>query len=132
MARIPWRWEDLSDGSVAYMPINPNEGASPNYDKNLTTATTTAPGAIGAVLVFEGTDTPSEFNFSGVLLTKDHYDFIFRVWEKRHLLRLTDDLGRVFTVYMKTFHPERKLSRTYPWKHTYQATAIIVDGGDSH
>ena len=133
MARIAWRWEDLSDGSVVYMPINPNEGASPNYEKNLTTTTTTAPGNTGAVLIFEGADTPSEFSFSGVLLTQAHYEFIYNLWTKRHLLRLTDDLGRTFVVYLKTFAPARKLSYTYPWKHTYQASAVIVEhGGDSH
>lgn len=126
MARIPWHWEDLSEGTEYFMPINPNAGASPTFEKNLTSTTTTAPGVSGQVLVFEGADTPSEFSFSGVLLTQEHYDFIYTLWAKRHLLRLTDDLGRVFVVYLKSFSPKRELSRTYPWKHQYDASAVVV------
>lgn len=126
MSRIAWQWQDTTDGTVEYMPINPNEGASPTFQKQLTKATTTAPGGLGQVLIFEGADQPSQFDFSGVLLTPAHYDFILRAWKKRHLVRLTDDLGRSFVIYLESFQPQRQLSRTYPWKHTYQATAVIV------
>jgi hypothetical protein len=127
MARIPWRFEDLVEGTVALMPINPNEGASPNYQKSLTKATTTAPGAEARPIIFEGSDQIIQFDFSGALLTQAHYDFVYDAWAKRHPVRLTDDLGRQFTIYFETFSPKRDLSRTYPWKHTYQATTVIVD-----
>lgn len=127
MARIPWRFEDLVEGTVALMPINPNEGASPSYQKSLTKSTTTAPGAAARPLVFEGTDQVSQFDFSGVLLTQAHYQFLKDAWDKRHPVRLTDDLGRQFIIYFESFVPKRDLSRTYPWKHTYQATTVIVD-----
>lgn len=129
MARIAWRWEDLTEGTVLYMPINPNEGASPSYRKNLTKATTTAPGATGQKLIYEGADEVSDFAFSGAILTQEHYEFILNLWQKRHLLRLTDDLGRVFTVYIESFNPKRMLSKTYPWRHTYDATAVLVQEG---
>jgi hypothetical protein len=41
-------------------------------------------------------------------------------------VRLTDDLGRSFVIYLESFQPQRALSHTHPWKHTYQATAVIV------
>lgn len=126
MARIAWRFEDPVEGTVEFMPINPNEGASPSYQKTLTKSTTTAPGGEARPLVFEGADAVSQFDFSGVLLTQAHYDFILNAWRKRHPVRLTDDLGRTFTIYIESFTPKRDLSRTYPWKHTYQATAVIL------
>lgn len=127
MARIGWRFEDAVEGTVEIMPINPNAGASPKYQKQLTKATTTASGGQSQVVIFEGADQPTQFDFSGVLLTEAHYDFIYRAWSKRHPVRLTDDLGRTFTIYIESFAPARQLSHTYPWKHTYQATAVVLD-----
>lgn len=127
MARIGWRWEDAVEGTVAIMPINPNAGASPRFAKTLTKQTTTAPGQLGQPLIFEGSDEVSQFDFSGVLLTQEHYDFLYNVWRKRHPVKLTDDLGRSFIIYLESFAPERARNNTYPWKHTYQATSVIVE-----
>lgn len=127
MARIGWRLEDAVEGTVEIFPINPNEGAAPKYAKQLTKTTTTAGGVQGQVIIFEGADQPIEFSFSGVLLTQQHYEFYYRAWSKRHPVRLTDDLGRTFTIYIESFTPTRVRSRTYPWRHTYQATAVIID-----
>jgi hypothetical protein len=126
MARIAWRWEDLTEGTVLYMPLNPNSGASPAYQKNLTKQTTTAPGTQGSTIISEGADAPPTFSFSGVILTQEHYEFILTLWQKRHLLRLTDDLGRSFTLYFESFSPQRELSAHYPWRHTYEASAVVV------
>jgi hypothetical protein len=108
------------------MSINPNEGASPNYAKNLTKETSTAPGALGQSLIYEGADQASDFAFSGVLLTQEHYEFIQNLWMKRHLVQLTDDLGRRFVLYLETFSPKRVRSARYPWRHTFDATAVVV------
>lgn len=122
MARIPWVFEDLVDNTVEFMALNPNEGASPTFLKTLNKVQTTT----GRTLIQEGQDQPQAFRFSGAILTEAHYMFLLRAWEKRHLVRLTDDLGRTFTIYMETFEPSRIRSATYPWRHTYQASAMIV------
>lgn len=126
MARIAWRWEDRTEGTVEFMSINPNEGASPSYQKTLAKETTTAPGALAQTLIYEGADAAVEFSFSGIILTQEQYEFIFNAWSKRHLLQLTDDLGRVFTLYLERFAPQRVRSKTYPWRHTYEASAVVV------
>lgn len=126
MARIAWRWEDRTEGTVQFMEVNPNEGASPSYQKQLTKETTTAPGGLAQTLVYEGADQAVEFSFSGIILTQDQYEFIFNLWAKRHLLQLTDDLGRVFTLYLERFAPQRVRSKTYPWRHTYEASGVVV------
>jgi hypothetical protein len=129
MARIAWRWEDPTEGTVEFMSLNPNEGASPTFAKTLTKATTTAPGGQRQVLIYEGADPPVEFPFSGVILTQEQFEFLQIAWSKRHLLQLTDDLGRIFTLYLETFTPQRIRSANYPWRHTYQASAVIVSMG---
>lgn len=131
MARIAWRWEDPTEGTVEFMSINPNEGASPSFKKTLTKETTTAPGGQGSLLIYEGADEPSEFAFSGVLLFQEQYEFLQIAWSKRHLVLLTDDLGRIFTLYLESFTPRRVRSKTYPWRHTFDATAVIVRMGAS-
>jgi hypothetical protein len=123
MSRIAWILEDPTEGTVEFMSINPNAGASPAYQKNLTKKTTTA----GRTLVQEGQDNTKQFDFSGVILTEDQYNFLYNAWNKRHPVKLTDDLNRTFTIYMESFQPTRQLSRTYPWKHEYQATSVILD-----
>lgn len=127
--RIAWRWEDPTEGTVEFMSINPNEGASPSYAKNLTKETTTAPGGERNTLIYEGADQASEFQFTGVILTEEQYEFLRLAWEKRHLVLLTDDLGRIFTLYLESFTPKRVRSNTYPWRHTYDASAVIVKVG---
>jgi hypothetical protein len=126
MARTGWRWEDQTDGTVQVMPINPNDGAAPTYAKSLTKERSVAPGALGQVLIYEGADQPREFSFSGVILEKVHYDFILNIWNKRHLVKLTDDLGNEYIVYLETFTPKRVRSASRPWRHTYDASAVIV------
>jgi hypothetical protein len=129
MARTAWRWEDPTEGTVEFMSINPNEGASPTYSKTLTKETTTATGADRNVLIYEGADPVSDFSFSGVLLFQEQYEFLQNAWAKRHLVLLTDDLGRIFTIYLESFTPHRVRSKTYPWRHTYEASAVIVRTG---
>jgi hypothetical protein len=129
MARIAWRWEDPTEGTVQFMSLNPNEGASPTFSKNLTKERTTAPGAQAGLLIYEGADKPAEFPFSGSILNQEQFEFLQTAWEKRHLLLLTDDLGRIFTLYLESFNPKRVRSKSYPWRHTYDATAIVVKIG---
>jgi hypothetical protein len=129
MARIAWRWEDPTEGTVEFMSLNPNEGASPTYTKTITKETTTAPGGQRAVLIYEGADPPVDFSFSGAILTREQYEFLEIAWSKRHLLLLTDDLGRVFTLYLVSFNPKREWSAHYPWRHSYDASAVIVSMG---
>lgn len=126
MARIAWRWEDQVEGTVEFMSLNPNEGASPAFQKNLTKEVTTAPGGLGQTLIFEGAQQVTEFAFSGVILTQDQYEFLLRLWEKRHPVKLTDDLGRDFVVYLESFTPQRVRSKTNPWRHTYEASAVVI------
>lgn len=130
MARIGWILEDVVDNVTQVMSINPNDGASPAYRKNLTKASSSAPGDAAQALVFEGTDEIPQFDFSGTILTKAQYDLLFFAWKKRHPIKLTDDLGRSFVIYLESFEPARKapMSPMYPWRHTYSATSIILSG----
>jgi hypothetical protein len=124
MTRIAWRWEDPTAGTVEYMEVNPNSGASPAYKKTLTKVTTSAPD--GQVLLYEGQDEPRTFDCSGVILFESQWDFLYNAWNKRHPVLLTDDLGRTWTIYIESFNPKREPRRSHPWRHTYDFSAVII------
>lgn len=123
-ARIPWVFTDPVENTTEEMQVNPNSGAAPEFSKNIVKKATVGPG--GAVVIFEGNDNPQQMEFSGVILTEAHYNFLLTAYQKRHVVALTDDLGRTFQIYFESFKPTRKLSRTYPWRHDYSATVVIV------
>lgn len=105
--------------------INPSEGGSPQFTKNIAQQSTAAPD--GKTLLFEGRDSPQTIEFSGTLLTEDQYNAFVTWYQKRRQIRITDDLGREFWVYITSFAPRRERAIHYPWKHSYTVSATILD-----
>ncbi len=123
MAVVRWTLWDPVLGTTLQFPINPAESYLPQREKEMTTEQTTA----GLLVAFEGQETPSEFKFSGTFLDQASYDFMVTWFDKRYQLRLTDDLGNQFWVYLKSFLPQRKRSSNYSWAFTYEGIAVIMD-----
>lgn len=126
MARVAWTLYDYDTAESYDLAINPASGGSPSYAKSFTVTNTTAPG--GKALIFEGQDEVPQISVSGVLLTEDLYNKFVTWWNKRNLLRITDDLGRNFDIYITSFRPERVRSVTHPWRHNYTLDYIVVEG----
>jgi hypothetical protein len=124
--RTPWTLYDYVTAETYDLEINPNEGGSPSYEKTWNVASTSAPD--GKVVIFEGRDAPKRVSVSGVLLTEDLYNAFVSWYDKRNLLRLTDDLGREFDIYIERFSPTRVRSVSHPWRHNYELSYIIVEG----
>ncbi len=119
------KWE-LFDGSNTYtFLINPNEGGSPARKKSITYKNTAAPD--GKTLVFEGRDEPGTMSFSGILLEQSQYEAFEEWFDKRMQVRITDDLGRQYWIYIESFEPKRVRARSYPWKHSFSISATILD-----
>lgn len=123
MAR--WLFYDPTIPATYAFEVNPNEGGSPTFDKNIAEENTVAPG--GKTLLFEGSDPPQRLDFSGVILTQEQYDAFVEWWQKRRQIRITDDLGREYWVYFKTFTPKRERAIHSPWKHSYSVSTTILD-----
>lgn len=122
---VRWTFEDPNTLESWTVPINPNEGGSPGLQRNIQYQSTCAPD--GKVVTFEGRDLPQTLEFSGVILTQEHLDLFVTWFEKRYQLSLTDDLGRQYMIVFDTFTPKRERAHSYPWKHSYTASATIVD-----
>lgn len=121
---VRWTFFDPSVPETYTFAVNPNSGGSPDYAKTLTTQPTTAPG--GKTLLFEGEDRPSRFEFAGVLRTEAQFDAFVTWWNKRLPIRITDDLGRQFWIYIDTFTPRRVRARRAIWKHSYSVEATVT------
>lgn len=125
MSVLRWVFEDLTDLSTWVIQVNPREGGAPEYRKNVAYQTTS--GEDGKVLAFEGRDQAQTSEFSGVILTEEMYTTFVTWFEKRHQIRVTDDLGRSFMIYITGFSPKRKWSTTHPWRHDYTCTYTILN-----
>lgn len=125
MSVTKWTFTDPVTSAGYTFIINPSEGGSPSYEKNIQYQNTAAPD--GKVLSFEGRDNPKRLEFSGVLFTEAEYDAFVEWWDKRYQVVITDDLGRTFTILIESFVPKRERAVHSPWKHSYDVIATIVD-----
>ncbi len=123
----PCRWLlfDTSTEEFYAFEVNPNAGGSPALKKNILTEDTTAPD--GKILVYEGSDDPRTFEFSGVLLSQDQYDTMTEWYEKKHQVVLRDDLGRYTYVYLADFQPRRAGLSHHTYRHTYTCRVVELD-----
>ena len=126
MARIPWRFYDPVDLVEYAFEINPIGGGVPDRRKNVSARKTTAPGAEGKTLLFEGADEVPNVSISNVVLSETQYT-AFETWfDKRHQIRLTDDLNRSWWIYITGLKLERERSVQYPWRHKYTIDYVVL------
>lgn len=121
-----WRWvlTDATNSSSYQLHVNPNAGGTPSLTKSITYEASAAPD--GATLAFEGRDSPRKIEVSGVILEQAHLEALELWAAKRHPVTLTDDLARVFDVYIESFEPTRVRKGNNPWYHTYSLKMLVV------
>lgn len=119
-----WNLFDPNTNETYVFEVNPNEGGTPGITKKIEYQAPTSPA--GPLVMFEGRDDPRKLEFSGVILSQTQLADMLTWFNKRYKLRLTDDLGRQFWVYLTTFEPTRERRVSHPWKHNYKATAAVV------
>lgn len=125
MPVVRWVFTDTFMSDSYTFAVNPREGGTPVYEKNISSQNTSAPG--GKTLLFEGRDVPQQNTFSGVILEQVDLDKFIEFFNRRHQFQLTDDLGRVYEIYITKFEPTRERAVHYPWKHSYTVTYTILN-----
>lgn len=124
MARVAWTLYDSVEDETYSFDVNPSEGGTPDYAKNLTKTATIAPD--GNIVLFEGARPAQTLEVSGIILEEDQFD-TFVDWEsRRRVLLLTDDLGRSFNVLIERFSATRQRRRNREWYHSYNMTFAVV------
>jgi len=122
---VKWILTDTTTLDTWTFEINPNEGAAPEYRKNTSFTGTTAPD--GRTLVSEGQDNVPDFPFSGTLLTQTQHDARVEWFDRRTIIKITDDFSRDWYVWIEGLRLERLRKHNYPWAHKYSVSAKIVE-----
>lgn len=120
MANHRWILQGYSLGVIRF-PINPREGALPNFEKKVTVHTS----SLGAPIFFEGRQEPQRMPFTGSILTQEHYQFFKSWFDHDYAVTITDDLGQTVNAYLVKFTPKRKNRHSHPWAADYDCEAIV-------
>jgi hypothetical protein len=116
---VRWTFTEVWSAQSWTFSINPNEGGSPAFEKQMNITSNVGPYRGG--IIQEGRMDPPTISFSGVILTQNHYEMLEAWFMKRVLLDMTDDVGRTFRGVFSQFTPERQRRPYRPWYHTYSA-----------
>lgn len=122
---VRWTLHDPVADEDFTFPFNPNEGGTPAVAKKISYQASASPD--GTVVIFEGRRDPQRLEFNGVILEQAHLDALTTWFNKRNKVTLTDDLGRVYTVYLTEFNASRVRRGSRPYYHTYSAVAVVVE-----
>lgn len=125
MPVVKWIFDDPVTAEQYIFSVNPNAGGDPQYKKNVVQQSTVAPG--GLTLLSEGADTPLTLSWSGTIIDQAQHQVFITWFNKRYQIQLTDDLGRVFQVYITTYSPQRQRAANLAYKNTYTMEAMVVD-----
>jgi hypothetical protein len=120
---IAWTFTDGIAPETYQVPINPNQGGSPQLQKTLTTTTSSN----GTEIVFEGRDRPRTFSIRGVILEESHLTAFENWYNKNYQVQVTDDLSRTYWIYITRFTAERAPSRNHNFRHKFTMEYTEVD-----
>ena len=125
-SRIAWVLTDPATSDTWTMPINPDTMTSPFGPKSFKTAAGTKTG-IGRVRTFQTAPTIPEWQWEGVIRTKQHYDDLVDWASRPGEVHVTDHLGRTFAVVIQAFQPiDRRSMATVPWRLRYTMKVLIL------
>jgi hypothetical protein len=120
---MPWQIYD-SVTTISYsFDIDPDSFTIKSQQKAINTTATSA----GQRQLSEGRSVPPVLSWSGTIMTESDLNKWREIASIRHQVRLTDDLGKIYWIYITSFRPNRQLKRYVPWFHTYSVEATILD-----
>ena len=120
--RVPWIFIDLSSGDEYEFAVNPLDCSFSGNEETLTENYSSA----GSPILFGGRQTPKTLSFSGTILYEEHFRAMEEWFEKNTQITLIDDLGNNYSIYLQNFSPTRAYVSQYPWRHEYNANAVIL------
>lgn len=126
MATVRWVLRDTVTDATWTMPINPDAMTSP-FDRRVFKF---ARGwrKDNRVRTFMTPSTPAEWEWSGVIRSKDHYDRLVEWAEKSVAVDVTDHLGRTFRVFITDFEPtDRRPTPRTPWRLRYAMKSRVME-----
>jgi hypothetical protein len=126
MSVVRWRIFDPDTDTTWVFPMNPKSGALPARQRNIAQQAVSAVDS-KQVLLFEGSENARTISWDGMILTEQFYLDILKWFDTHHQVRLTDDLGQTWWVYLTKFNPKRVNKHSHPWAMTYDVECLIID-----
>jgi hypothetical protein len=137
MSRTAWVFDDPVSGDSWPLPTNPNQdngsfaiNKTLNYtasDVSFYRDAVTGKLQYGLNLIHEGPDAQMTFSFSGRLYNTTDA-FIMTIWAFKHYpILLTDDLGRVFKIFILEYQPSRVPRRRNTKMVDYTLSGIVLE-----
>lgn len=121
---VRWTFQDLSTNEVHTVELNPNQMTGLTFSRQFQSWGRLADGrAVGTMTNRE----PAQFQFGGVVRQKEHHDSLID-WQKRPgRVRVTDHLGRVFDVMIRSLDlTDRTLTANNRWRFRYQFNCLLL------
>lgn len=119
-----WVYRDLVSGETYTVPINPNAMTTPYPQRKFIYKSTTA-GPAGTTVTNEAHADPQQWQYSGDILDKAHFDALVYWSRKQNRVQITDHYGRAFIITIDQFNPVPKRAVNVPWRHTYTVSASV-------
>ena len=121
-----WTFTETATGDTWTMPTNPNTMSGLPMTKQLATVNWTRQGD-RRLRTFQSRTTAEPFEWSGVILTAQHYQDLYDWSRKPGVIVVTDHLQRSFEVIIQSFVPEAKPGRR-PGdpKRTYKMSTLFL------
>lgn len=128
-----WVLQDLMPGGLGsyVMPINPTTMSTPHAEKALTAMHTTA--ITGVHYIFEGSDAPLEWEFSGYFPDRAMHDQLLAYVGLTRRFYLLDHRGRAWKVAFTNLDVRHRRRRPNPdgtwndWTADYTVNAVVYD-----
>lgn len=128
-----WVLQDMLPGGLGswVMPLNPSEMDNPTFERQLTTAHTTAVN--GRLHVMEGGVQPQEWSFKGYCPTQEQAEKLRAFADLRRRFYIWDHRGRCWIVAVTSAEivPRLRQNTIYgdlsDWVHDYTINAVIYD-----
>ena len=120
-----WKFYDPVLDETWTMPINPDSEANPSRNKGLAFARNARSG--GRYSTIRQVPTPLEWEFGGVIRTKEHHDALDDWMGRRRVIHVTDHLHRKYEVLLTDFQvTERYPTRHVRWRLRYSMKALLL------
>lgn len=124
-----WRLFDPNTLEDVAVPLNPQEFRLPDRDKNISASATVASvSGGGRVILNQGEPVAQTMGFVGVMLDRTQKAFWEYWYAKEYQVRLTDDFGDVWWIYIyKLTQTRPKTKPSHPELYRYTLDAYILD-----
>lgn len=126
---VRWKFTEADDDThFVRLTLNPNTMSTPTNPRSMTWAWGSKAG-YSRMRGFDGVpQTPTQWTFGGVILTKDHYDQLLDWAGRLKVLRVDDHIGRAYSVMITKYDPvERLPTATKPWRADYTMTCLLLE-----